>query len=266
MSSIGDAFESGDLPGAIAAATAAVRSAPRDAGLRWLLAELLLFNGETERADRALDAVLEEQPSPPVLEFRRLLRAEEIRRQVFHEGRVPKFQGDDPTPAQAAALRALTLSRQGDLAGAAEAAAEAEALRPRTPGEVTGPAGATAFDDLRDADDVLAPQVEVLTAAGEYMWVPVERLASLEFEAARRPRDLYWRRTSLTLKDGTEGLVFLPAVYPWADPATSAAIRLGRETDWTDPAAGPVRGLGQRLLLAGEEALALRDVVMLRFT
>ncbi len=266
--SIGDAFQSGDLPGAIAAATAAVRAAPRDAGQRWLLAELLLFNGEVERADRALDAVIEDQPSPSVLEFRRLLRAEEARRQVFAEGRLPKFQGDDPTPAQTAALQALTLSRLGDAAGAAAAAAEAEALRPRVAGEVAAGgenAPGVAFDDLRDVDDLMAPQIELLTSAGEYMWAPLERLASLEFEAARRPRDLLWRRAAIALKDGTEGVVYLPAVYPWFDAATPPALRLGRETDWTDAAAGPVRGLGQRMLLVGEEALALRDISALRF-
>ncbi len=258
MSSIGDAFQTGDLPGAIAAATAQVRANPRDPGLRWLLSEFLLFAGEVERADRNLDAVIEEKPSPAVLEFRRLLRAEEIRRQVFREGRVPKFQGDEATPAQTAAMRAVTLTRLGDAVGASAAAAEAEELRPRTPGVATAPDGGTlAFDDLRDADDLFAPNIEVLTTGGDYIWVPVERLASLDFEPARRPRDLYWRRTQIVLKDGTEGVVYVPAIYHWSDPATPAALKLGRETDWTDPAAGPVRGRGQRLLLVGEEALPL---------
>jgi len=267
MSGIGDAFQAGDLPAAIAAATAAVRASPRDAGPRWLLSEMLLFSGDIERADRTLDSVIEDSPSPAVLEFRRLLRAEIARRQVFSEGRLPKFQGDEATPAQTAAMRALTLLRLGDAAGAAAAAEEAEALRPRTPGRATGADGTeTAFDDLRDADDLMAPQFEVLTAGGEYMWVPVERLASLEFEAPRRPKDLFWRRTNLTLKDGTEGLVFIPAIYLWTDPATPNALKLGRETDWPDSGAGPVRGLGQRLLLVGEEALPLADAAGLTFT
>lgn len=266
MSSIGDLFSAGDLPGALAAATQAVRAAPRDAGLRWLLAELMLFNREVERADRTLDAVLADEPSPAVFEFRRLLRAEESRQQVFHEGRVPRFQGDDPTPAQAAALRALTLTRTGDLAGAAIATREAEALRPRTGGAAEHPGGILPFDDLRDGDDIFAPQIEVLTVAGDYMWVPVERLESLVFDPPRRPRDLYWRRTTLTLKDGTEGLVFLPAVYPWADPATPARLRLGRETDWIEPEGGPARGLGQRVLLVGEDAMPVGDLTALRFT
>jgi type VI secretion system protein ImpE len=267
MSTIGDAFQKGDLPAAIAAATAGVKAAPRDAGARWLLTEMLLFSGDVERADRTLDSVIEEEPSPAVLEFRRLLRAEVVRRQVFGEGRVPKFQGDEATPAQAAAMRAVTLLRLGDAAGAAAAAAEAEELRPRAPGEAEAPDGkVTPFDDFRDADDLFSPHLEVLTAGGDYMWVPLERLQSLVFEAPRRPRDLFWRRTNLTLKDGTEGLVFVPAIYLWTDPATPAALKLGRETDWPDAGAGPVRGLGQRLFLAGEEALPLADAGSLTFT
>ena len=266
MSNIGDAFQAGDLTAAIAAATAGVKAAPRDAGARWLLSEMLLFAGEVERADRTLDSVIENEPSPAVLEFRRLLRAEVVRRQVFGEGRVPKFQGDEATPAQTAAMRAVTLLRLGDAAGAAAAAAEAEERRPRAPGQARAPDGTVLeFDDLRDADDLFSPHFEVLTAGGDYMWVPVERLQSLSFEPARRPRDLFWRRTNLALKDGTEGLVFIPAVYLWTDPGTPASLKLGRETDWPDAGDGPVRGLGQRLLLAGEEALPLAEAGTLSF-
>ena len=271
----GEAFRAGDLAGAVAGAIAAVKARPREAGLRWLLAEMLLFSGETERADRALDAVIEAQPSPPVLEFRRLLRAAAQRQQTFREGRLPGFQGDDPTPAQAAALRALTLAKSGatagDLAAAGAAAADAEALRPRCPGSADG----VAFDDFRDADDVFAPQIEVLTSAGAYLWVPVERLSSLEFEPMRRPRDLAWRRCLLTLKDGTEGAVYLPAIYPQApiDPeapiapeaGAEDALRLGRATDWRE-VGSIVRGVGQRVWLAGEAALSASEVGRLSFT
>jgi type VI secretion system protein ImpE len=267
MSTTGEAFQAGDLPAAIAAAIAAVKASPRESGLRWLMAEMLLFAGEFERADRALDAVIAEEPSPAVLEFRKLLRAEQIRKQVMFEGRVPKFQGDDPTAAQTAATHALTLLRLGDAAGAAAAAAEAEAVRPRTPGKVFHGDGKAelAFDDLRDADDLFAPHLELLTTAGEYMWAPIERIKHLAFDAARRPRDLYWRRTTIELRDGTEGVVFIPAIYPWKDPATLPALKLGRETDWPEAGAGPICGLGQRLLLAGEEALPIAEAGEIAF-
>lgn len=261
MTTAGDAFKRGDIQAAVAAATAAVRAAPRDPGLRWLLAEMLLFSGEPERADRSLDAVMMEEPLPALLEFRKLLRAEEARRQCFADGRVPKMQGDDPTPAQRSALQALTFLRFGDMAAAANAAAETEAARPR----IAGRAGEEAFDDFRDADDILAPVLEVLTNAGEYMWVPFERLKSLEFDAPKRPRDLYWRKCVLELKDGTEGHVFIPAIYPWVPPAGADTLRLGRETEWMEGDGAPVRGLGQRIWLAGETALPASEATTIAF-
>lgn len=260
MTNAGDAFRAGDLAGALAAATAAVKAKPADADARWLLAELMLFAGEAERADRMLDAAALHEPNPAVLEFRRLLRAEVVRGQVLREGRAPKYQGDDATPAQQAAMRARVLLRGGDLAGAAAAAAEVEALRPRAPGK----AGDAAFDDLRDADDLLAAEFEVLTTAGDHMLVPVERVRSLSFDPPRRPRDLFWRRTTIELKDGTEGVVFMPALYLGATPETDNGLRLGRATDWIEDA-GPVRGRGQRVLLAGEEALPIAAATTLVF-
>jgi type VI secretion system protein ImpE len=266
MSTAGDALRAGDVAGALAAATAAVKAAPTDADARWLMAELLLITGEAERADRMLDAAALHEPNPAVLEFRKLLRAEVLRGQVLREGRAPKYQGGDATPAQQAALRARMLLRLGDLAGANAAAEEIESLRARAPGRLEAADGSSVpFDDLRDADDLLAAEFEVLTTAGEHMLVPVERVRSLAFDAPRRSRDLIWRRCAIDLKDGTEGVIFVPAIYLGAEPETDDGLRLGRVTEWTDPEAGPVRGRGQRLLLVGEQALALMSLATVVF-
>lgn len=264
MASASEAFKAGDLAAAVAAAQAAVKAAPRNSGARWLLAEFLLFAGDAERADRMLDAAVLDQPSPAVLEFRKLLRAEVTRQQVWGEGRAPKFSGDDATPAQQAALRAAVLARAGAQDEAAAAAQDAETLRPRVRGEAEFADGRViAFDDLRDADDLMAPMVEVLTAGGDHILVPVERIASLDFDAPRRPRDLCWRRTSISLRDGTDGVVFMPAIYPGAATQPDP-VRLGRVTEWSE-GPGPVRGFGQRLFLIGDEAVALSDLAALRF-
>lgn len=260
MSTAGEAFKAGDIEGAVAAATAAVKAAPREPGPRWLLAEIFCFAGEFERADRALDAVIEDNPSPTVMEFRQLIRGEVVRRQVILEGRVPKFQGEDPTDAQKAAAEAMTLLRAGDVAGAAAAAAEVEAKRPRVSGSIDG----TAFDDFRDADDVFAAMIEVITAGGEYMWVPTERLRMLSFDAPKRPRDLYWRRCTIEMKDGQEGVVYLPAIYPWTAKDMPNPLRLGRGTEWQDDG-GLVRGLGMREFLVGEDAKTLAELEEIAF-
>ena len=266
MTTAGDALRAGDIAGALAAVTAAVKAAPTDADARWLMAEVLLLSGDAERADRMLDAAALHEPNPAVLEFRKLLRAEVLRTQVLRQGRAPKYQGDDATPAQQAALRARMLLRLGDVAGANAAAAEIESLRPRAPGHMeTADGTRTAFDDLRDADDLMAAEIEVLTTAGDHLLVPVSRIRSLVFEPPRRTRDLVWRRCEIDLKDSTEGVVYAPSVYVGPAPETDNALLLGRVTEWTDPEQGPVRGRGQRLLLVGEQAVPFTSLTSLNF-
>ena len=73
---VGALFREGKLMPAIEAANAAVRKNPADLGSRILLAELLLFTGNVERADVILDAAAQADPTAliAVAEFRQLLR------------------------------------------------------------------------------------------------------------------------------------------------------------------------------------------------
>ncbi len=261
----GALFREARLADAIAAANAAVRAAPTDPGARVLLAELLVFSGNLERADVILDACGDLDPSLAVVvaEFRQLVRGEMARRQLFRDGRVPEFLGE-PTDAQRAALAALVALRDGVALEAARHAADAEASRVHP----TGREGGTIFDDLRDADDLLAPTCEVITTTGKYFWVPTARVVSLEFHTPRRPRDLYWRRSSMVVAGGPDGEVYIPAIYP-ADGIDASLltdpIRLGRETDWVTKADGPTRGIGAVTWLVGDEARTLMELNSLSF-
>src|SRR5258708_31168398 len=96
----GRLFREGNLADGLTAANAAVRKTPTDIGARVLLAELLVFAGNIERADVVLDACADLDPTAAlvVAEFRQLLRGETARRQLFSEGRVPEFLGEPPPP------------------------------------------------------------------------------------------------------------------------------------------------------------------------
>jgi len=254
-------LKAGRLADALAAAQATVRKAPTDLGARILLAELLVFSGNLERADVLLDAASTIDPSTAVVvaEFRQLIRADMARRQLFRDGRVPELL-TDPTEVQRLQLAALVAMRENNLAEAAKNAAAAEEARPHTPGFHND----VAFDDMRDADDLLAGTFEVLTTTGKYFWIPAERGLTAEFHPPKRPRDLIWRRCSMSVAEGPDGDVYIPVIYAGSDPATDL-LRLGRETDWTDEDAGPVRGIGQRVYLCGEEDIAIMDAGALRF-
>lgn len=264
----GALLREGKLGPAIDAAAAGVRKRPADFAARVLLAELLLLAGNLERADMILDAAAGLDPGGAVVaaEFRQLLRADMARRQLRRDGRVPEFLGE-PTPACRALLAGHVALRAGDAPGAARAAAEAEAARPRAPGE----ADDGVFDDFRDGDDLLAGVFEVLTTTGKYFWVPTERVEAVELHPPRRARDLAWRRASMTVRDGPDGDVYLPALYGPEGEAPGDALRLGRETDWrvlVEPAGeapGLVQGVGQRVFLAGERPLGIMAATRLRF-
>ncbi|NVN40976.1 type VI secretion system accessory protein TagJ, partial [Ameyamaea chiangmaiensis] len=140
---------------------------------------------------------------------------------------------------------------------------DAETLRPRVAGTFTSADGrAATVDDLRDVDDVLCGSLEVLTTTGKCYWLPMESLVEVVFHAPRRPRDLYWRRATVVVRNGPEGDVYLPTLYD--PPGDSDALRLGRATAWSDDA-GPVRGQGQKTFLIGDDAREIMTLGTLTF-
>jgi len=172
---------------------------------------------------------------------------------------VPEFV-TEPTPAQRLQLAALVALQAGEISEAVRQTESAEAIRPR----VSGQLGDVRFDDFRDADDLLAGSLEVLTTTGKYFWIPVERIISAEFHPPTRTRDLIWRRVSMSVVDGPEGDVYVPAIYAAAEPPTDAQ-RLGRTTDWRELDGQLVRGLGQRIFLVGDDGLNIMSLGSLRF-
>jgi type VI secretion system protein ImpE len=255
----GQLFRDGKLGAAIEAAGVEVRQSPTSAGPRILLAELLLFARNLERADSVLDAAgaADSALALVLAEFRQLLRAATARRQVILEGRLPEFLGE-PTESQSSLLQALVCLRAGDAAGAAAAAQAAETARP----PVAGASDGSPFIDFRDADDLWSGTFEVLTTTGKYFWIPTERVVSLEFHPPKRPRDLVWRRCSMVVRDGPDGDVYVPALYD-SDASTRDELLLGRETEWTQT--DPVRGIGQRIFVFGEDGVAVQQLTTLEF-
>lgn len=256
----GALFRQGRLADAIQAAGLSVRQSPADAGRRVLLAELLLFAGEFERADAVIVAAEAVEPDAALViaEFRQLLRAATARRQLASDGRLPEFLGE-PTAVQKRILEALVALRADDPRAAAEAVEAAEATRR----PVSGTADGSAFDDFRDADDLCNGSIEVLTTTGKYFWVAAERVLSMEFHPPKRPRDLFWRRCTMSVREGPDGDVYLPVLYG-TDAGADDSLRLGRSTEWSD--ASPVRGRGQRVFLVGEAGVPVSQLRLLEFT
>jgi type VI secretion system protein ImpE len=192
---------------------------------------------------------------------RTILRGEFLRQEFFSDGLPPDVYREPP-PYLRLCLEAAQLLRSGGKAEAAEKLVRAEAERPRLKGTCDG----VVFDDFRDLDDLFAGFLEVVTNQVKYVWIAFEYVQSIEFTPPNRPRDLYWRRANMKMKDGSESeLIYLPAIYLGSHKSKDDALRLGRATDWQAVDGGAVRGVGQRMFLAGEEPRSIMDVKKIEF-
>jgi type VI secretion system protein ImpE len=257
-----DLFSAGELNEAVAAAAQEVREQPADTPKRLFLADLLCFSGELERADNQLDAVMEEQPESvaAIQTFRQLIRAEQARQQFFASGHLPAFLSR-PEGAVRLLLEASIRVRAGALEEASRLLDQALEQRQK----VAGLCNARPFQEFRDVDELTSCILEVLTSKGDYYWIPIEQVESIECSAPARPRDLLWRRTHLVVRDGPDGEVFLPVLYPGAAEEADDRIRLGRMTDWRGGDAAPIRGIGQRIFQVGEDDLPIMELKTVSF-
>ena len=262
MTQPADLFQQGKLAEALAAQVAVVRSKPTDLDARGQLVEFLVLSAELERADAQLETILAQSPAHVhgASLLRQLVRAEMARRDFFTAGRVPEFVAP-PSESVRLSLEASIRLREGDGAGASALLAQAAEARAPQAGKLDG----NAFDDLVDLDDRLGGVLEVLTPNGKYYWIEFASLSSVEFDAPARALDLMWRPARIEVRGSESGSVYVPALYAPADGA-SEAQRLGRATDWVELSpGGAVRGQGQRMWLAGDEAVAALEVGKFEF-
>ncbi len=255
-------FNQGDLDGAIANALEFVRGAPTESGGRQILAELLCFRGELERADKQLETVLLQAPQAamPAALLRQLIRAETWRRDFWTKGRVPEMLGEPDDELKNRLLAAIS-AREGKFAEACELVAELEEhSKP-----VSGKKDDKPFESFHDLDEMCCGIWEVLTSTGKYYWIPASRVVSMEFEAPSRPKDLMWRQCQMTVDNGPDGVVYIPLVYPSTTVEDGGNFLLGKSTEWREEAGKPVTGIGQRLFAVDEEDVAIMDLKRLEF-
>jgi type VI secretion system protein ImpE len=255
-------FRADQLPEAIAVASARLKSNPREMSVRWFLSELLCFAGELDRADNQLDTLATQNDDMKLAAslFRQLIRAEQARRQFYAEGRVPEVI-ESPATDMRLRLEATVLLRVGEKEKAAALLLEAEKSRSKNPGV----AGDVPFADFRDLDDLTSAVFEILTPNGKFYWIPIHRLQHVEFHPCKRARDLLWRPAHAEIESGPSGEVFFPTLYYGSSTAADPLIRLGRKTEWIGTGEEPVRGLGLRTYLVGDNAATVLELTTLEF-
>ena len=225
-------YRAGKLNEAIQALGAALRSNPGDVQRRTFLFELLCFAGEYDRAEKQLDVLALENPDAGAgaLLYRSAVHAQRTRQRMFSAKEYP--QG---TTAQ------------------------------RT---ISGTLNGQPFSSLSDADPRVGARLEIF-AAGQYTWIPMEHLESVQVQAPKQLRDLLWAtaivRTGPSFRGTELGEVLLPVLSPTAAAHPADEVRLGRVTEWEEDAAGEVP-VGQKLLLVDGEEVPFLKVRELEFT
>jgi type VI secretion system protein ImpE len=223
-------LRAGKLDEAIRALVAEVRDHPSDQERRTFLFELLCFAGEYERAEKHLHVLAQEGPKSEMgaLLYRGALAAERMRQDSFVSR---EYAGREPAPT------------------------------------VSGTLNGQAFESLSDADPRIGARIEIF-AAGSYMWMPLEHIASIEIQPPRRLRDLLWIpalvRTGPSFQGRELGEVLIPALSPQSFRHSDDAVRLGRATVWEQDEEGNDVPYGQKILLMDEEEIPLLELRSLR--
>jgi type VI secretion system protein ImpE len=233
-------YRAGRLSDAIKALSAELRDNPTDVRRRTFLFELLCFAGEYERADKQLEVLAQAGPSSEmgVMLYRSALYAERQRQDLFERGEFPAAKDE------------------------AEADAGAEAGR-------GGEANGKPFASFSDADPRTGARLEIF-AAGNYLLLPLEHVASIQIPPPQRLRDLLWTpaavRTTPSFKGTELGEVLIPVLAPFSWRHPDEAVRLGRVTVWEKPEAYDHQvPFGQKMWLVDEEEIPILELRALEF-
>src|ERR1700758_13596 len=227
-------YQAGRLNDAIKALSAELRDNPTDTKRRTFLFELLCFAGEYERADKQLEVLAQAGPSSEmgVLLYRSALYAERQRQDLFERGEFPAEQDD------------------------------AEAGR-------GGVANGNPFSVFSDADPRTGARLEIF-AAGNYLLLPLEHVASIQIPAPQKLRDLIWTpaavRPTPAFKGTELGEVLLPVLAPFSWRHPDEAVRLGRMTVWEKSEDGEYQvPFGQKMGVVDDEEIPFLELRALEF-
>lgn len=248
-------LDAGELALAISKTGEELRNNPTNQSQRIFLFELLCCAGDLDRAAKQLAVLAAENAETAIAiqSYQNALEGEKKRRLVFAEGRQPKLPERVP-PYVTLHLDAVAAIREGRYQDARVLLEQAEELRPAIAGDLNG----ESFEDLKDADDLIGPFLEVI-AAGNYSWIPWEMIRSVSIAPPEHLRDLIWIPARVELDTGPSGEVFIPVLYP-GSYLQEDRVKLGRTTDWRSDVAGLALGHGQRMVMADDKEWPLLEI------
>lgn len=256
-------LKEGDLDSALSRAKGAVRDQPGDPEARARLFQMFCLNGEWDRAEAQLDALLTSSSvqSPIWKQFQILMKLERQRREAHETAAAPAIVGE-PQDWMAAFAKSFELHQSGDVAAGAALRETALADAPAAAGQCDG----VEFEWLMDGDGRYGPMLEAfLPTEGDYCWVPFSSLTSLRIEKPSQLNHFVWAPAHFTWSDGRVLHGFVPTRYFGSEASDDPAHALARGTDWVDAGSEVFTGRGQRVLLSADNDFPLLEIREARF-
>lgn len=250
---VGQALKAGRLSVARDLLQNKIRASASDVRLRLSLLQLFCVLGEWERARNQLEVLgsLGEENQSWVNLLGPALMGEALRREVFAGRTTPLVLGE-PANWIAQLIQAL---RPTDAAAQSRLRSEAFEAAPARPAKVNG----DEVPWLADADSRLGPVLEAIME-GKYYWIPFDRIRRLSLAPPTDLRHLVWLPAQAVWEAGGESSILIPSRYCDSEKDRDDQLRLARRTQWEEIGENQYRGVGQRMLTAGERDFAMLDV------
>lgn len=255
-------LDAGNLEAAMEAALNIVKANPTDSKARTFLFELACFTGNWDRADKQLDVIGHQDVNAMIGSYiyRQNIQAERNRLKYFSESLKPEFMMSPP-PYVTGLLAANNRLREGNLAEARDLLDKVEDERPAFACKING----EDVEDFRDYNDLTSCIFEVIVKE-TYIWLPIEQVEKIEFMPPKTLRDLFWIQVKVETTNGTNGEMFIPALYANSWKSDNDQVRLGRMTDWRDAGEEIFTGEGLRLFWADGKDRPILELNEIVFT
>lgn len=254
-------LDAGNLTGAIEIALNSVKSNPTDETARTFLFELSIFAGNWDRAEKQLEVIGHQDVNAMIGAqiYKQNLSAERDRLRHFEDGMLPECVL--PTPKYVDKLLvAGSHIREGRFAEARKILDEAEEERPAFSGKLNG----EEFTDFRDYNDITSCVFEGIIK-GSYTWLPFEQITRMKFSTSKTLRDRFWIQAEFEMINGTNGELFLPALYVNSWKSEDDQIRLGKVTDWRELSEDLFVGEGTRMFQIDGGYKLISDIETIEF-
>ncbi|MGC2236688.1 MAG: type VI secretion system accessory protein TagJ [Pyrinomonadaceae bacterium] len=254
-------LDSGNLKDAIEAALGSVKSNPTDAKARTFLFELSCFSGDWERATRQLDVIGHQDVNAMIGSqiYRQCVEAEQKRARFFSESLKPEFLATPPDYVYGL-LTANNRLREGNAAEARGLLDKVDEERPAFTCKING----RDFADFRDYNDSTSCILEAIVK-DSYVWIPFEQIVKIKLGEMKSLRDLFWIQAEVETDNGTNGEMFIPALYANSWKSDDDMVRLGRMTDWRDAGSEIFIGEGMRMFWADGQDLPVLELKEIEF-